>query len=152
MNAIEFLSRPLEARKRLTRAEQWRDSLQSLTERVTTRFGLASEPVSHSRNNAAMQDAIVDLTEAKEQVSRLEQELAAVELEVGKVLARLSDELMYKFMVARFLDLMTIEAAADSVGYTYSWGRWELDRGVAEVQRILDEMEANGKIPQEPEE
>jgi hypothetical protein len=40
---------------------------------------------------------------------------------------------------------MTIEAAANEVGYSYSWGRLAVERGVAEVQEILDGMEADGE-------
>ena len=49
-------------------------------------------------------------------------------------------------MVNRFLDFMTIEAAANEVGFSYSWGRLAVERGVAEVQEILDGMEADGGV------
>ena len=89
---------------------------------------------------------IILLTEAEEEEQRLREELAVVELKVGTVLAKLSDEKLYDFMVNRFLDFMTIEAAANEVGFSYSWGRLAVERGVAEVQEILDGMEADGKF------
>ena len=49
-------------------------------------------------------------------------------------------------MVNRFMDFMTIEAAANDVGLSYSWGRLAVERGVAEVQEILDGMEADGEF------
>ena len=52
-------------------------------------------------------------------------------------------------MVNRFLDFMTIEVAANEVGFSYSWGRLALERGVAEVQEILDGMEADGDFGEE---
>ena len=69
-----------------------------------------------------------------------------MELKVGAVLAKLSDEKLYDFMVSRYLDFMTIEAAAHEVGFSYSWGRLAVERGVAEVQEILDGMEADGEF------
>ena len=66
-----------------------------------------------------------------------------MELKVGAVLAKLSDEKLYDFMVSRYLDFMTIEAAANEVGYSYSWGRLAVERGVAEVQEILNGMESD---------
>ena len=143
MDAMEFLTLPMQVSNRLRRAQEKVASLKSLTERVTTKFGLDSEPVSHSRNMSAMQDTIILLSEAKEEEQRLQEELAAVELKVGAVLARLSDEKLYDFMVSRYLDFMTIEAAANEVGYSYSWGRLAVERGVAEVQEILDGMESD---------
>ncbi len=143
MDAMEFLTLPMQASNRLRRAQEKVASLKSLTERVTTKFGLDSEPVSHSRNMSAMQDTIILLTEAKEEEQRLQEELADVELKVGTVLAKLSDEKLYDFMVNRFLDFMTIEAAANEVGFSYSWGRLAVERGVEEVQEILDGMESD---------
>ena len=69
-----------------------------------------------------MQDTIILLTEAEEEEQRLKEKLAEVELKVGALLAKLSDERLYDFMVNRFLDFMTIEAAANEVGFSYSWG------------------------------
>ena len=149
MDAREFLSLPMQANNRLRRAQEKVAALKSLTERVTTKFGLDSEPVSHSRNISGMQDTIIQLSEAKEEEQRLKEELAAVELKVGAVLAKLSDERLYDFMVNRYMDFMTIEAAANEVGFSFSWGRLAVERGVAEVQAIIDGMEADGES--EPE-
>jgi hypothetical protein len=93
-----------------------------------------------------MQDTIILRTETEEEEQRLREELAAVELKVGAVLAKLSDEKLYDLMGSRYLDFMTIEAAANEVGYSYSWGRLAVERGVAEVQEILDGMEADGEF------
>ena len=149
MDAREFLSLPMQANNRLRRAQEKVAALKSLTERVTTKFGLDSEPVSHSRNISGMQDTIIQLSEAKEEEQLLKEELAAVELKVGAVLAKLSDERLYDFMVNRYMDFMTIEAAANEVGFSFSWGRLAVERGVAEVQAIIDGMEADGES--EPE-
>ena len=149
MDAREFLSLPMQASNRLRRAQEKVAALKSLTERVTTKFGLDSEPVSHSRNISGMQDTIIQLSEAKEEEQRLKEELAAVELKVGAVLAKLSDERLDDFMVNRYRDFMTIEAAANEVGFSFSWGRLAVERGVAEVQAIIDGMEADGES--EPE-
>ena len=143
MDAMEFLSRPMQASNRLRRAQEKVTALKSLTERVTTKFGLDSVSVAHTPNVSAMQDTIILLTEAEEEEQRLREELAVVEMKVGAVLAKLSDERLYDFMVNRFLDFMTIEAAANEVGFSYSWGRLAVERGVAEVQEILDGMEAD---------
>ena len=98
---------------------------------------------------SGMQDTIIQLSEAKEEEQRLKEELAAVELKVGAVLAKLSDERLYDFMVNRYMDFMTIEAAANEVGFSFSWGRLAVERGVAEVQAIIDGMEGDGES--EPE-
>ena len=145
MNALDFLARPRLAQARLERARQREIALRALTERVTGKFGLGAEPVSHSRNNTAMQDAIAAHMEAKDEMDRLKEELAAAELEVGMVLAKLADRTLYEFMVKRYLDLEPVGKIAEEMNYSYSWGRWELDKGISEVQRILDDMEVSGE-------
>lgn len=145
MNASDFLARPLLARIRLRKAEQWKAAMKSLTERVTVNFGLDAEPVSHSRNPSSMQDAIAGLMEAEAEVEERKKELAEVELEVGMVLARIPDQALHDFMVMKYLDLMTVRQIVNDMRYSYSWGRWMKERGTAEVQRILDEMEADGE-------
>ncbi len=146
MMALELLSRPRRVHFRLEKAEQRVAALQSLTERVTVKYGLDSEPVSHSRNTTLMQDAIARLMEAKEAAARMREELAAAELEVGMVLVKIQDETLREFMFKRYLDLRSVQEAAEEMDYSYSWGRWEAERGVQEVQQILDEMEASGEI------
>lgn len=151
MNAVEFLARPRLAQACLERARQRENALRALTERVTGKFGLGAEPVSHSRNNTAMQDAIAAHMEAEGEVERLKEELAAVELEVGMVLAKLPAGTLYEFMVRKYLDLEPVGKIAEEMNYSYSWGRWELEKGITEVQRILDDMEASGESPVMPE-
>ena len=47
----------------------------------------------------------------------------------------------------RFLDLEPVGKIADDMNYSYSWGRWEMYKGISEVQRILDDLEASGGLP-----
>ena len=139
MDALDFLSRPREARRRLEEAEQKVSALKALTERMTARFGIESEPVRHSRNTDMMQEAIANLVEAKEEAVRLKEELAEAEMEVGMALTGILDESLREFMMKRYLDLMPIATAAEELNYSYTWGQWANQRGIAEVQKILDE-------------
>ena len=143
MKAEEFLSKPREVRRRLEEAEGRVAALQSLTERITARFGINSVPVSHSRNTTLMQDAVAGMIEAEEEAARLKEELAGTEMEVGMVLAEIPDESLREFMIKRYLDLKTIRTAAEELNYSYTWGQWVTRRGIAEVQGILD-----GRLPE----
>ncbi len=138
MDALEFLSRPREVRRRLEEAEQKVAALKALTERMTARFGIESEPVRQSRNTDMMQEAIANLMEAKEEAARLKEELAEAEMEVGMVLAGIVDESLREFMMKRYLDLMPMGAAAEELNYSRTWGQWANQRGIEEVQRMLD--------------
>ena len=144
MKAYEFLTRPQMAKNHLRKIQDRVESLKSVAERATVSFGLDSEPVSHSRNPSAMQDAVIQLAEAKEEESRRKEESAAVELEVGLVLAKLQDKDLYHFMSYRFVDCLPVRIAAFKTGYSYSWGRQAQARGIFEVQSILDKAEFSG--------
>ena len=144
MTAKEFLLQPARARVRLEMALLRRDALKSLTERVTQTFGIQTPGV-HTQNYSAMEDAVIRLTEAEEMVERRMEELAKAELKVGDVLARLCDEKLFGFMVRRFLNCMSREEAAKEMNYTYRWGWYEEQKGIEEVQRILDEKDCQQK-------
>ena len=144
MDALDFLSRPREARRRLEEAEQKVSALKALTERMTARFGIESEPVRHSRKTDMMQEAIANLVEAKEEAVRLKEELAEAEMEVGMALTGILDESLREFMMKRYLDLMPIATAAEELNYSGTWGREANRRGIEEVQRILDGRLAEG--------
>ena len=138
MKAEEFLYRPREVRRRLEEAEQRAAALKALTERMTARFGIEAEAAGHTGNTDRMQEAIINLVEAKEEAARLKEELAGTEMETGMVLAEIPDEPLREFMIKRYLDLMTIRTAAEELNYSYTWGQRANRRGIAEVQGILD--------------
>ena len=139
MTAKEFLERPGELKKLLDQARQRAAALKSFTEKVTTRMGVEAVPVTHTRNNAAMQDDIIRLMEAEAEVERLEAELDEAEMEVERVLAMIPDKLMHDFMVNRYLRYMTTAIAATVTGpYAISWGRKMSRAGRRFVQAVLD--------------
>ena len=140
MKAKEFLSRPRDLWKQLNAAKQKVASLKALTERVSIAFGPDTEPVSHSLNTSAMQDAAIRLSEARDELVRLHQAYFDVVLEVGLVLAGVTDPMLHEFLEKRFLEFMPVEKAATSMGFSPSWGRFIQPKALAAVQQILDDQ------------
>ena len=138
MTAKEFLLQPARARVHLEMALLRRDALKSLTERVTQTFGIQTTG-GHSQNSNAMEDAVIRLTEAEEMVERRMEELAKAELEVETVLAMIPDQMLYGYMVKRYLSLKSIREAANEMNYTKAWGEKKQRIGIKAVQQILDE-------------
>lgn len=139
MNAHEFLFRPTVLRKRVQNTTQRILSLTSLAQQVTIAFGPQSEPVSHTRNTTAMQDAAIRLMEAKEILAQQERDLALAELEVGLVMDRIEDEDIRELMQKKFLEGMTVREIVEPKGLSEAWGRKKLQKGFEILQRILDE-------------
>ncbi len=140
MIAKEFLSRPHDLWNQLNAAKQRVASMKALTERVSIAFGPDTEPVSHSLNTSALQDAAIRLSEARDEFIRLRQAYLDVVLEVGLVLASVTDPMLHEFLEKRFLEFMPVEKAATSMGFPPSWGRFIQPKALAAVQQILDEQ------------
>ena len=140
MKATDFLSRPRDLWKQLNAAKQKVASLKALTERVSIAFGPDTEPVSHSLNTSAMQEAAIRLSEARDDLICLHQAYFDVVLEVGLVLAGVTDPMLHEFLEKRFLEFMPVEKAAASMGFSPSWGRFIQPKALAAVQQILDEQ------------
>lgn len=145
MNAREFLFRPTVLREQIQNTKQRVRSLASLAQRVTKPFGPEYEPVSHTPNPTAMQDATIRLMEARNILEQQKRNLTEAELEVGLVIDRIQNEAVREFMQKKFLDGMTIRMIAAEKSYSYDWGKKKLRKGVAAVQRILDEGEEPDK-------
>ena len=138
MDAREFLSRPGFLRAELKDAEQKVASLKSLTERCSVAFGPESEPVAHTRNPDAMQDAIIRLSEAKEAAEELKTRLATAELEVGLLIARVESMECREVLEHKYLDGFSNRMTADSMDRSIRWVRMRHVDGLDAVQRILD--------------
>ena len=142
MTATEFLSRPESIWKKLCSARLKVASLKALTERVTAVFGKEHEPVTHTRNTSAMQDAAIRLSEARDEVADLEIDYAEAVLDVGLVIASVTEPLLHEFLEKRYLEFMTAEGAAKSMNFSESWSRFIHPKAIAAVQKILDEQKS----------
>ena len=88
MNAREFLEQPRRLKEQLDKADMEVDYLKSLAERVTVPFGPESQPVSHTTNVSAMQDAAIKLSEAREKAARIREEYCETVWDVGLLILR----------------------------------------------------------------
>ena len=138
MDAKELLSRPWKIWCCLLNVKQKVTALKSLTEKASVAFGPEAEPVSHSRNMTAMQDAIIRLSEAREEEARLNEVYMNAALEIGLVINRVQDMVMRQFLEKRYLEFMSIADAANALGHCERWGRQKHNEAVEAVQEILD--------------
>ena len=138
MNAKAFLSRPWKLWCLLLDVKQKVAALKSMTERASAAFGPEAEPVSHSRNMSAMQDAIIRFSEAREEESRLNADYENAALEVALVINRVPDMVLRQFLEKRYLEFMTVTDAADALNHSERWGRQKHYEALNAVQEILD--------------
>ena len=138
MDAKELLSRPWNLWCRLTDVKQKVAALKALTERASAAFGPEAEPVTHTRNVSAMQDAILRLSEAREEEARLKVAYTNASLEIGLVIDRVPDMMLRQLLERRYLEFMTIADAAAALDHSERWGRQKHYEGLDAVQEILD--------------
>ena len=142
MNAKEFLSRArlleMQVQSKLMQVE----SLKSLANRMTSVYGMA--PVSHTRDMTQMQSTIIRIMEVEEELNRKIDELVDTKLEIGLVIDRVEDDQLRVILEKRFLCFKKISEIGWEMHYSVRWIRAQLQRGLEEVQRILDEREGMG--------
>ena len=142
MNAKEFLSRAWIIDQQVQSKLEQIEALRSLASRVTA--GNGGTAVAHSRNVTSMQDTIIKITEAEEELNRKIDELVTVKLEIVDVIGRVEDPCLRLILEKRFLLFLSWSQIVLDLHYSDRWMRGKSKEALDAVQRILDEREANG--------
>lgn len=137
MNAKEYLSQAWRIEQQIQSKQEQLEALRSLACRVTA--GSGNEPVSHTRNNTAMQDTIVRILEAEEQLNRKIDDLVAVKVDVMQVIDRVKDVMLRLILEKRYLSFLPWERIAVDMGYTVRWTLARHAEALNAVQEVLDE-------------
>ena len=83
MNAKDYLGQAYRLDQRINSKLQQISSLRSLTQRVTASFD--GEVVSHTRNVTSLEDAIIRLMEAEEELNRQIDRLVDMKIDIAKL-------------------------------------------------------------------
>lgn len=136
MNAKEFLSQAWRIEQQVQSKQEQIEALKSLACRVTA--GSGSEPVSHTRNVNAMQDTVVRILEAEEDLNRRIDTLVATKVDVMQTIDRVKDVTLRLILEKRYLSFFTWEQIAVDMGYTVRWTLSRHAEALEAVQAILD--------------
>ena len=140
MDAKQFLSRAWYLEEQVRSKEEQIERLRSLARGTGAGFG--GTGVRQARNVTAMQDAIVKITEAEEDLYREIDERVTAEMEVADVINRVPDVKLRLILEKRYLLFHSWEDVADEMAYTRRWILKKHADALDAVQRILDEREA----------
>ena len=142
MNAKTYLSRAYCIELQVQSKQEQIEALKSLACRVTA--GAGREPVKKTRNVTAMQDTVVRILEAEEDLNRRIDDLVAMKLEIAETIDRVEDVTLRLILEKRYLAFLSWGQIAMDLHYS---GRWLLKKhlaALAAVQQILDEREDRG--------
>ena len=139
MNAVDYLSRAYMLDQRVHSKMQQIESLKSLASSVSIAMG--SEPVSKTRNVAAMENLVIRIMEAEQELKEQVENLVTMKLDIASVISQIRDPGCSLVLEKRYLIFKSWEAIARELGFSIRWVHYKHECAVRVVQKILDERE-----------
>lgn len=140
MTAKEYLGQAYRLDQRINSKLQQVESLRSLTQKVTASYD--SEPVSHTRNVTSLEDTIIRLMEAKEQVNQQIDELVKLKMDIAALIDRVRNESYRLILEKRYLCFLPWDQIASDLHYSRRWVLNKHDRSVEVVEKLMSQREA----------
>ena len=137
MNAKEYLSQAWLMEKQVDSKLQQIATLRSMAEGLNQ--CIASEPVTHTRNVAAMQDTVNKIIEAEADLNAEIDELVDLKRGIKGTIAQVRSPMYRLILENRYLGFMKWEKIAFDLGYTIRWVQMRHREALEVVQRLLDE-------------
>ena len=139
MNAKEYLNQAFRMEQRVQSKLEQLEALRSLAAHVTSGFG--SEPVVHTRNNTSMQDTVIRIVEAEQELNREIDELVNTKQEIKRTIDQVPDVTLQLVLEKRYLIFLKWEQIACDMYYSIRSVQEKHREAVRIVQQILDERE-----------
>ena len=137
MNAVTFLQGAYQMELLVQSKMEQIEALRSLAAKVTACMG--PEPVvSHTPNHSAMEDTVIKIMEAEEELNRKIDALVDQKLEIGRVIDQVQDPTLRLILEKRHLLFYQWEEIALDLGLTVRWALARHQEAVGVVQGILD--------------
>ena len=141
MTAKEYLGQAYRLDQRINSKLQQVEHLRSLTQKVTVSYGV--EPVSHTRDVTSLQNTIIRLMEAEEEINRQIDELVDLKIDIGKVIERVRNESYRMILEKRYLCFLPWDQIASDMHYSRRWTLTKHERAVEVVDKLLRDREVN---------
>ena len=140
MTAKEFLGQAYRLDQRINSKLQQIDSLRGLTQKVTQSYD--NEVVSRTRNVSSLEDAIIRLMEAEEQLNMQIDQLVDTKIEIGKLIDMVHNESYRLLLEKRYLCFLSWDQIAAEMHYSRRWVLNKHERALEVADRPLREKEA----------
>lgn len=137
MDAKEFLNRAYRMEQRVQSKLEQIEALKSLATHVTASFG--AEPVDRTRNNTAMQDTVIRIMEAEQELNREIDELVDTKQEIKRTIDLVPDVTLRLILEKRNLCFEKWEQIAIDTYYSLRSVQEKHREAVRIVQGILDQ-------------
>lgn len=128
------------------RLDQWINSklrqvenLRSLTQRVTASYG--REPVSHTRNVTSLEDSIIRLMEAEEQINQQIDKMVNLKMDIAALIDHVRNENYRLILEKRYLCFLSWDEIATDMHFSSRWVRNVHERALEVVGKLLNERQ-----------
>lgn len=135
MTAKEFMNRAYVQSKRVQYKSEQLIQLKAMTQRVTV--ALDSEYVSHTRNVHALEDAVIQIMEAAEQLQKENQILMDIRKEIGSVIDSMGNITLQTLLSSRYLCFKSWEDIAMEMNRTLRWVQNRHKQALHEFDQIV---------------
>ena len=139
MTAKEYLGQAYRLDQRINSKLQQVDSLRSLTQKITASYD--GEVVSHTRNVTTLQDTIIRLMEAEEELNRQIDELVDLKMDIARLIDQVHNESFLLILEKRYLCFLQWDQIAAEMHYSRRWVLNKHDRAVEVVDKLMAERE-----------
>lgn len=139
MTAKEYLGQAYRLDQRINSKLQQVDSLRSLTQKITASYD--GEVVSHTRNVTSLQDTIIRLMEAEEELNRQIDELVDLKMDIACLIEQVHNESFRLILEKRYLCFLQWDQIAAEMHYSRRWVLNKHDRAVEVVDKLMAERE-----------
>ena len=139
MTAKEYLGQAYRLDQRINSKLQQVDSLRSLTQKITASYD--GEVVSHTRNVTSLQDTIIRLMEAEEELNRQIDELVDLKMDITRLIDQVHNESFRLILEKRYLCFLQWDQIAAEMHYSRRWVLNKHDRAVEVVDKLMAERE-----------
>ena len=114
------------------------ERLKSLAARVNASYD--APVVKHTRNTSSLEDTVIKITEAEEDLNRKIDALVGKKLEISQVIDRVENEIYRLVLEKRYLSFLPWETIAKDLKVTQRWVLESHKAALREVEKILGEM------------
>lgn len=137
MTAKEFLGQAYRLDQRINSKLQQIDSLRGLTQKVTQSYD--GEVVSRTRNVTSLEDAIIRLMKAEEELNQQIDQLVDTKIKIGKLIDMVHNESYRLLLEKRYLCFLPWDQIAADMHYSRRWVLNKHERTLEVADRLLCE-------------
>ena len=135
MTAKEYLNQAYRLNQLVNSKMEQIENLRALSEKVTTSY--SAEQVSHSRNVTSLEDTIVRIMAAQEDLNRQLDEVVRLQVEISSLIGKVQNANYSQILIKRYLRFMPWNRIASDLGYSRSWVLKKHEQAIRVVEKLL---------------